>query len=410
MTKKTLLHLILYIASAISAAAQEQEPADSLPQGLPWPLCIQQQLDSLCQLPLLETTQLGMMVYDLTADSALYRHGERQLLRPASTMKLLTAITALDLLDNEHQLRTSLYYTGQLDSNVVVGHLVCQGTMDPCFNDNDLDAFIDGLHYLGIDTVRGTIIADRSFKDDDLFGEGWCWDDDNPVLSPLLLNRKDQLVPQLMNRLRREGIVVEEQTTLPAALSMPKKTTLHLVCNRSHSLQQVLQRMLKESDNLYAEAVFYQIAAAAGNHPARASQARSAVKRLLNRLGFPPEQLRVADGSGLSLYNYVTAEVETMMLRYAWKNEHIFNRLYPALPVASIDGTLKSRLSHHHTASNVHAKTGTLTGISSLAGYCTATNGHELAFSIINQGVLRAADGKAFQDAVCKVLCQPANE
>jgi D-alanyl-D-alanine carboxypeptidase/D-alanyl-D-alanine-endopeptidase (penicillin-binding protein 4) len=56
---------------------------------------------------------------------------------------------------------------------------------------------------------------------------------------------------------------------------------------------------------------------------------------------------------------------------------------------------------------NVRAKTGTLTGISSLAGYCTAANGHELAFCIINQGVLRNAQGRTFQDKVCTALCQP---
>ena len=54
---------------------------------------------------------------------------------------------------------------------------------------------------------------------------------------------------------------------------------------------------------------------------------------------------------------------------------------------------------------NVRAKTGTLTGISSLAGYCKAENGHQLCFSIINQGVMRNADGRAFQDRLCQLLC-----
>ena len=55
---------------------------------------------------------------------------------------------------------------------------------------------------------------------------------------------------------------------------------------------------------------------------------------------------------------------------------------------------------------NVKAKTGTLTGISSLAGYCTTADGHELAFAIINQGIMQNTRGKAFQDRVCKVLCE----
>ena len=55
-------------------------------------------LDSLLSNPLFETTQVGLMVYDLTADSVYYQRNARQLLRPASTMKLVTAITALDKL------------------------------------------------------------------------------------------------------------------------------------------------------------------------------------------------------------------------------------------------------------------------------------------------------------------------
>ena len=62
---------------------------------------------------LLVRMQLGLLVYDLTADSVLYGYGEKQTLRPASTMKLLTAVTALDQLGGNYQLRTSLRYNGQ---------------------------------------------------------------------------------------------------------------------------------------------------------------------------------------------------------------------------------------------------------------------------------------------------------
>jgi D-alanyl-D-alanine carboxypeptidase/D-alanyl-D-alanine-endopeptidase (penicillin-binding protein 4) len=55
----------------------------------------------------------------------------------------------------------------------------------------------------------------------------------------------------------------------------------------------------------------------------------------------------------------------------------------------------------------VKAKTGTLTGIISLAGYCTAANGHELCFAIINNGIMHGNNARHFADKVCTLLCQP---
>lgn len=98
--------------------------------------------------------------------------------------------------------------------------------------------------------------------------------------------------------------------------------------------------------------------------------------------------VKIADGSGLSLYNYVSADLEVKLLRYAYQNNNVYLHLYPSLPVAGQDGTLKNRMRGTFTAGNVRAKTGTLTGISSLAGYCTAANGHQICFSIINQGLV----------------------
>lgn len=63
---------------------------------LTWPKTIQVGMDKLLKSKMFETSQVGIMVWDLEADSCIYRFRERQLMRPASTMKLVTAITALD--------------------------------------------------------------------------------------------------------------------------------------------------------------------------------------------------------------------------------------------------------------------------------------------------------------------------
>ena len=67
----------------------------------------------------------------------------------------------------------------------------------------------------------------------------------------------------------------------------------------------------------------------------------------------------------------------------------IFLPFYESLPIAGVDGTLQNRMKQTKARGNVHAKTGSVTGVSSLAGYVKAADGHQLAFVIINQNVLK---------------------
>lgn len=371
-------------------------------QSLPWPKSVVAGIDNLLKSDMFETSQVGMMVYDLDADSAIYCHNERQLMRPASTMKLLTAITAIDKLGGSYQFKTDLCYTGEVTDGTLSGNIYCVGGFDPRFNIDDMRAFVESIRKMGVDTIRGTIYADKSMKDEAQYGEGWCWDDDNPILSPLLVGRKDVFIDRFVQELREAGIVVDAFTGQGR-----KPDDAFCICRRFHTIDQVLMRMLKESDNLYAESMFYQIGVASGNQPATAHSARSVMNRLIEKVGLDPKRYNIADGSGLSLYNYVTAELEVRLLRYAFKNNNIYLHLHPSLPQAGTDGTLRKRMTSPFTQGNVYAKTGTLSGISSLAGYCTAANGHRLAFAIINQGLLHGRNGRSFQDRVCTILCQP---
>ena len=393
---------LVAVLLVLPLTAQENVATDTLKKdSLPYVQRLRQELDSLIATSrTLRTSQLGLMVYDLTADSVLYTHNHRQTMRPASTMKLVTAIATIDRLGGSYQYRTTLYYTGRIANHTLTGDLYCVGGMDPRFNTDDLMAFVESVRSLGIDTLRGRIVADRSFKEEELLGEGWCWDDDNPVLTPLLLNRKDNLTERLAERLTDSGAVVEAQL---ATGMLPAGATR--ICQRTHSIEQVLHKMMKESDNLYAEATFFQLAAAEGQRPAKAKNGANAVKKLIQKVGLAPSNYRIADGSGLSLYNYVSPELMTRLLRYAWRNKNISDCLLPTLPIAGVDGTLQGRMKKTKAEGNVHAKTGTLTGISSLAGYCTSPEGHELCFAIINQGVMRNSDGRDFQDEVCQLLC-----
>ena len=398
---------LLWVSSIGSLQAQTADiltvdttQVDTAEVELPWPQNLQARLDSLTKDRMFNSTQLGLMVYDLTDDSTLYRFNARQTMRPASTMKLLTSISALDHLGSRYDFRTSLYYTGSVKDSVLIGDLYCVGGMDPLFDTNDMKAFAESIKALGIHTLRGKIVEVRGFKDSDLLGEGWCWDDDNPTLSPLLIEKKDEFASRLVQMLDKDSIFVDGPATIG---SLPKNALL--LCSRSHKLVDVLEPMMKNSDNLYAESMFYQLAASTGASPAKASHGRQMILKTLQKAGVTG-QYKIADGSGLSLYNYVTPELLAKLLIYAYRKSGIIRYLYVSLPIAGEDGTLKKRMKDSPAHLNVRAKTGTVTGVSSLAGYALAANNHMLVFSIINQGIMKADDGRNFQDKVCKALCK----
>lgn len=388
--------LLLLAVCPLSAVADDEETEEQ-----EWRDELCQELDRLCASSLFETTQLGLCVYDLTADTMLYAVNARQRMRPASTMKLLTSITALSVLGGSHTFQTTLYHTGAVNNRVLQGDLYVVGGFDPRFGKDDLYAFAEEIKLMGVDSIAGTLYADVSFKDTLRWGEGWCWDDEAERLTPLLYQGKDCFMEQFVRALSEQGIAssgVIGQAVCPA--------DAFYITKRAHAIDQILMPMMKESDNLYAESMFYQLAARSGVPYASARQAVNYIRTLIRELGYDADLYRIADGSGLSLYTYLSPELEVAFLRYAHQHNPIFTHLYPSLPIAGRDGTLKSRMKRGKAYKNVRAKTGSVSAVASLAGYAQASNDHMLAFCIINQGLVKLKSGRDFQDAVCEALCR----
>ena len=365
---------------------------------------------------LLQRSQIGIHVVDLTTAEVLYARNAHQRMRPASAEKVVTAVTALDLLGPDYMLTTQLLSVGGISGSTLDGDLYLSACMDPMLSVADVRALANQLKAVGIRTIDGRLIADGSFKDADEYGWGWCWDDDNPILSPFLCDGKPTLVERLMSALRAAGITVKRGTSIGAAPAGAR-----VLATVSHPLSTVLQPMLKDSDNLCAEAVFYHVAKAYAiytnfknstksySRKNGASAANAVIsKSYLPQWGGREGSSTVADGSGLSLYNYQTPATFTCLLAYATtRPEDILNPLLAALPIAGIDGTLKNRMSDTAAAANVHAKTGSVTAVSTLVGYTTQrSTGHLIAFAIMNQGVERMAEGRNLQDKICAMLSE----
>ena len=148
MLKKYVILFYALLSSVGLFAQYEEWTTDSITVDTAsvqpsWEEQLQCRLTALTQDALFETSQLGMMVYDLDADSALFVFNHRQAMRPASTMKVLTAVTALDLLGGDYTFQTRLCVDGDVEGRTLRGDVYCVGGLDPLFDDYDMQVFAD---------------------------------------------------------------------------------------------------------------------------------------------------------------------------------------------------------------------------------------------------------------------------
>jgi D-alanyl-D-alanine carboxypeptidase/D-alanyl-D-alanine-endopeptidase (penicillin-binding protein 4) len=168
----------------------------------------------------------------------------------------------------------------------------------------------------------------------------------------------------------------------------------------------VITHLNKVSYNLGAEMTLYAISAKYFGTPATAKNGIKMVDSLITLAGMNPSDYRIVDGSGVSHYNLISSELILAVLKYMYYDKpDLFTILYNSFPIAGVDGTLDNRMKNTPAQNNVHAKTGTLSGVCSLSGYVTAKNGHLLAFSMLVQNYVGSSKiGRGFQDRICNIL------
>ncbi|HEX8464573.1 MAG TPA: D-alanyl-D-alanine carboxypeptidase/D-alanyl-D-alanine-endopeptidase [Abditibacterium sp.] len=163
----------------------------------------------------------------------------------------------------------------------------------------------------------------------------------------------------------------------------------------SAPLSQLMQRFLKNSDNLYGEMLLRRAALTLppveSKNPQIAStglagRAHASMLQWLKTSGVPTQGIRFSDGSGLSRYNLATPISLARVLGTVEKIKG-GSAIYSALPVAGVDGTLKSRMVGSAAQGNVRAKTGTFSIANSLSGYVTTRDGQRLAVSVMTNFV-----------------------
>lgn len=165
----------------------------------------------------------------------------------------------------------------------------------------------------------------------------------------------------------------------------------------------VLTRMEKPSQNQMAE-LFFRTAARQVTGSGSADSAQALGARLLDTWGVSAADAAYRDGSGLSRHDYVTPRAIVKVLDVMRRSPH-FALYRDALPIAGVDGTIRSRMRGTPAAGNVRAKTGTLDKARSLSGYVTTANGRLLLFSMMmNNFTVPNREVERVQDLVASML------
>jgi len=155
-----------------------------------------------------------------------------------------------------------------------------------------------------------------------------------------------------------------------------------LVCTQSPPLSEIATVMMKVSQNLYAETLLKTVGAARGGLGTVAA-GETVLKGLLKSWGIADDAYVPIDGSGLSRYNYVTAETMVAVLERMYRDLRHRDAFIATLPIAGRDGTISTRLRNTHAEGNAVAKTGSIANVRSLSGFVKTRDGEMLVFSIL---------------------------
>ena len=193
-----------------------------------------------------------------------------------------------------------------------------------------------------------------------------------------VLNYNQALVKNLF---QRYGVQIRGHIAPGKALA----TLAPVVDHKSQPLRSIVNDMMKRSDNVIAGALFKKLGQTFSKQPGSWENGGLAVEKILaEKVGINPTGMRIIDGSGLSRYNQITPLQMMQVLDFAYHHIGTNYEFISALPIAGIDGTLKHRM--YNIARKVRAKTGTMKGVVSLAGYAMGGSREPIAFVIMING------------------------
>jgi serine-type D-Ala-D-Ala carboxypeptidase/endopeptidase (penicillin-binding protein 4) len=388
---------------------------------------------------------LGSKVYASVVDpltgEALYDRSADTMTTPASTTKLLTATAVLAARGPAYRLTTRAV------AGAKPGEVVLVGGGDPTLSINAKGQFpgaarLDQLAAQVKKSLGGTaptrVLIDTSLFTGPGTATGWDPDDISPggqvsIIQSLMTNagritpvhHEVGADPRYPDPAMAAGKAFAKQLGVTAAVAKGKAPVAsatdqaasaapglqpgqELGVVQSPPLVQITDWMLTQSDNVIAEAMARQVALAAGK-PASFDGAAEATEAKLNELGLTQDEADLYDGSGLSRHNGISPAMLTSVLALAASGQNpAVTGLFGGLPVAGWSGTLRTRFvtpaPNQVGRGVVRAKTGTLSGVNTMAGELITKDGRLLVFAVMASGSSDAATARSALDKIPAAL------
>lgn len=400
-------------------------------------------INSLMNDPVLRNANWGFVIYDPKTKKVVSSYNENASLVPASTTKLLTTETAMNLLGEKFRWITQLEFSGNIDADgVLQGDLYIVGSGDPSLGTNKAGAssyssiisdFTAAMSQKGIKKVNGDIIIQTAvFKMNKMqrLPANIVWLENGnhylPVGStseinpqnekliakqanPFAENKNFYYISPYINQMvyadKFNGLgLTTKLPDPPAYLANTLRTTMlksglpvtgkvitkttdlnpekrELITNyQSPTLSEIVYYTNQHSDNALAEATLRMVGFQK-NGDQTLESGRKVVVDHLKEISFDTNGLNYIDGSGLSRNNLVTPISQVKFLTNLM-NEKYYKTYFDSLPIAGQTGTLKKMFMGSGNG-QVFAKTGTLNKVKTLAGYMKTNSGKTLVFSLL---------------------------
>jgi serine-type D-Ala-D-Ala carboxypeptidase/endopeptidase (penicillin-binding protein 4) len=348
------------------------------------------QLDEIC-MPLNSAgIKVSCKVMHADFNKVLYEFNPGIEMIPASITKIVVGAAAYAKLGVNYNIPTICYTDdANINDGVINGNLYLKGFGDPDLNSGDIYTLASEITKRGINEITGNIVADESYFDSRYKTLQGMYSGDTgpsywPYVSALCLDKNAGAMSagnMLSSLLISLGVNLQGTVIGGVTPSGAKEIT-----QISHSIYDVISYMLKASDNHSAITMFKLLGAKYGSTPATLEDAQNVIISFLTEIGVERYSYEILEGSGLTRYNKVNADMYMKILKYMYDDRFAFDYFLNSMAIAGKDGTLRNRMIGTEGEGNVYAKTGTLNSVSALSGYVIDKDSEILMFYIVMNG------------------------